>query len=137
MVRAYEAARIATSEFFKVHSPKNPALSIYARAVDYWEEFLHYAQYVIRLLSLMSDMGGKSYEPGDGTLFERLNELCNAARHSQNKIPEEYEIADAAFIVWMENDGLHSAKHHITWVEAAEIVDEVAKLAGYDGAAPR
>ncbi len=58
-------------------------------------------------------LGAKLFDSGDGSVFERLNQLYNKGRHFKpSELPK-----DDLHALWLTNDGLRSRDHTVTFEE--------------------
>jgi hypothetical protein len=126
-VRSYELARIATSQFLAAHTRQELALSLYAQAADLWDSFVAQADQALKLLSHVPDQRIRLFEAGDRSLIERLHKLHDNAKHAEARV-HPGSSAQAAFTVWLTTIGLKSRSHHLTWIEAAALVDFFARV---------
>jgi hypothetical protein len=125
--RDYEAARQATLSYLA--NPNPDTVSEYIIAIGHWESFLSQAYQAWCLLV----RGQKIlFEPGDGSIMQRLNLLYNRSKHAESAITSQQLPADGTLPVWLQNDGLHSVETILTFSEIAEILEDLARFA--DGA---
>ncbi len=125
--RDYEAARQATLSYLT--NPNPDAASEYIIAIGHWESFLSQAYQAWCLLV----RGQKIlFEPGDGSIMQRLNLLYNRAKHAESAITSQQLPPDGTLPVWLQNDGLHSVEAILTCSEMAEMLEDLARFA--DGA---
>lgn len=121
-VNFYEQARLLTQEFLAKTTPQAPALTVYARAVDNWEVFLANAEQAMQLLS--DSAGGlQRFVPGDGSDLERLNLLYNYSKHFAKRTKDGNSAAEAAFPIWISNEGLQCPESSLGWAEAVGMLD--------------
>src|SRR5262249_42790688 len=118
--RLYELARAGTLRFLADHKPTNPALTLYARAVDDWERFLANSEQALQILTAAS--GIKRFAQKDGSALERLNKIHNSSKHIDRVSRADNSPAQIAFPIWMTTKGLKSRDSVITWIEAAEML---------------
>ncbi|MPZ83174.1 MAG: hypothetical protein GEV28_23385 [Actinophytocola sp.] len=108
--------------------------SHYARALLHWEGFLTQAaqaQHVLlrTIRHLSGDETHKVYQPGDGSVEQRLNAVHNALKHAEKRINNNQILPDSVSPVWMTNEGLQSTDANLTWPETGEVLDELARWA--------
>lgn len=108
--------------------------SHYARALLHWEGFLTQAaqghNVLIRTIRhLASDEAFKAYQPGDGSIEQRLHAVYNALKHAEKRINNNQILPDSVSPVWMTNEGLRSTDANLTWHETRELLDEMARWA--------
>ena len=119
--REYEAARQATLAYLA--NPNPDAVSQYIVAIGHWEVFLSQAYQAWCLLA----KGQKIlFEPGDGSVTQRLNLLYNRAKHAEKAITSQQLPPDGTLPVWLKNDGLHCVESILTFEEIAEVLKDLA-----------
>ena len=126
-VNFYEQARSLTQEFIEKTTPQVPAVTLYVRALDNWEVFLANAEQAMHLLA--DTAGGlERFVPGDGSDLERLHVLHDHSKHFTKRMKRGNSAAEAAFPVWMTDEGLQCHQASLSWSEAAEFLDLFAKV---------
>lgn len=70
-------------------------------------------------------LGTKLFTQGDGSRYERLNQLYNKGKHAD----PELLPADHLHAVWLRNDGLHADGVHLTFDELRDLIREVGRIA--------
>jgi hypothetical protein len=119
--REYEAARRTTLAYLA--SPNPDGVSQYIVAIGHWEVFLSHAYQAWCLLA----RGQKVlFEPGDGSVTQRLNLLYNRAKHAEKAITSQQLPPDGTLPVWLRNDGLHCVESGLTFEEIADILKDLA-----------
>jgi hypothetical protein len=95
--------------------------------VGHWEVVLSSAYQAWRLITL----GQRTFEPDDGSIYQRLNLLYNRSKHVESAImsdpPQLPE--DGTLAVWLKNDGLHCSDGYLTFEEVAEFLESLARVA--------
>lgn len=122
---AHSLARSATIAFVESGS-QSP--NRYADAILQWEIFLGQAWHGFALLRKAFNLP-KIFEPGDGSVFERLNHFYNAMKHVESRIENGQMLPEATVPVWLSDDGLVSTDAKFSYSETAEVLREVAKWA--------
>jgi len=128
-VRFYEQGRLATLEFLEHHSARQPAVSRYAAATDYWDAFLAQGwQAVTSWFHIINQRNTmfKLFKEADGSLFERLHGLYTDEKHAESRFQKTMLDPAASFSMWMTTAGLVTKGNHLDWIEAAELVDYLA-----------
>lgn len=124
-------ARSATNEFLRSNR-QSP--SRYAEALLHWEFFLgqSWQAYVLlqKLVQLLGDDDKyQIFEPGDGSLEQRLNLLYNAMKHVEKRIATGQLPEDTVSPVWLTNQGVACTEGGVTFEETGEILRDLAKWA--------
>jgi hypothetical protein len=120
----YALAREATLGF--INGPDRSPLR-YLDAIGHWEAFLAYSWQAHGFIG-----GGEKiwFKEGDGSVFQRLNELHNRAKHADEDIAKGKFFEDSPLCVWLTNDGLRSIETSLSFDEIAGILDDLAEWAG-------
>lgn len=126
-VRFYEQGRLATLEFLRHHSAKQPAVSLYAAAADFWDAFLAQGWQAVTSWSHIIQQSGMMFRPGVGSLFQRLHGLYTDEKHAESRFQRSMDDPAASFSLWMTSAGLVTRDNHLNWAEAAEVVDYLAR----------
>jgi len=122
--REYGSARLATLKHLA--NPNPDAVSDYIMAIGHWEVFLSQAYQAECLLV----RGEKVlFDPGDGSVAQRLNLLYNRAKHAEKAITSQQIPPDGTLPVWLKNDGLHCVESSLAFGEMAEILGDLARWA--------
>jgi hypothetical protein len=129
--RYYHEAKKFTEEYLSgndIHRPKSRA---YYQAVDCWEAFFLQSQIFIDAYNRIVDYtktGSKAFQKNDGSKEQRLYDIANCIKHGSS--PQEAEQwSDSWTPLWLANDGFKSFKYSLTFKEACEILDEIARWA--------
>jgi len=120
--RLHAQARALTLEFLAKNSNEQPALMLYTRAIDCWDAFLAQGWQATVFWSFIIERPREIFT-GSESSFARLNGLHNDGKHAESRIEAGELSADSTFTMWMTPAGLVSAKHSLTWLETAELVD--------------
>lgn len=120
--REYEAARQSTLKYLA----NRDAVSEYLVAIEHWEVFLSQAYQAWCLLARGQRV---LFEPGDGSIAQRLNLLYNRAKHAEKAITSQQLPPDGTLPVWLKNDGLLCVESSLTFEEIAEILTDLAHWA--------
>ena len=123
--REHINARAATLGFLeRKNSP-----SLYALALLHWEVFLGQSWHAYRLLVHAVSPGEKVFERSSGSVEERLNQLYNQMKHVESRIMNGQMPNGATVPVWLTNEGIRSVDAHLTYIETAEALKDLAKWA--------
>lgn len=117
----YAAARRLTLAFLE----HTDSYLTYLDAIDHWESFLAYSWQALACLAY----GQKLYEPGDGSVPQRLNLLYNRSKHADKAIAAGQLVEQTPLCVWLTNDGLACTDATLTFPEMADILADMAKWA--------
>jgi hypothetical protein len=118
----YSSARTATLGYLADHDQNLQ----YLEAIGHWEAFLSYSWQAYSSL----DRGKHQlFKKGDGSVLERLLSLHNRAKHADEAIERGDFVEDSPLCVWLTNDGLRSIQTSLTFVEMAEILEDLASWA--------
>jgi hypothetical protein len=123
--RQHDLARKATSEFL-AGSRQSP--SQYMMAIFHWEVFLSQAWHAYNVLRYFCSMD-KLFEPGQGSVKERLHRLYTQSKHTESLIKDGNFPKEATIAVWPTNDGLSSNDTQLSYQETADILKELSKWA--------
>jgi hypothetical protein len=70
-------------------------------------------------------LGTKLYDSGDGSVFERLNQLYNKGRHFDPSQLPNHDL----HALWLTNDGLRSRDHTVTFDEMRDTLRILCNIA--------
>lgn len=70
-------------------------------------------------------MNTQLFEKGDGSPFQRLNEIYNLSRHQ----PPTELPPDHLHPLWLRNDGLYCKSAHLEYSELRELICSLARIA--------
>ncbi|MGY2873447.1 hexokinase [Marmoricola sp. URHA0025 HA25] len=120
---SYALAREATNDYLSA----SPRPMLYLRSIGHWEDFLAHAWQAYNFIGRgKKDMFVKA----DGSVIQRLYDLNARARHAAEAIERAgTDEAAPTITVWLENDGLHSGSHVLTFVECSAALIALAHLA--------
>lgn len=119
---AYASARELTLLF--VADPERNLR--YIDAIGQWEAFLGHAWQAYAFLGRGKPIW---FKPGDGSVIQRLHALHTRAKHAEAAIERGDFKEDAPLCVWLSNEGLRSTDTELSFVEAAEVLDDLARWA--------
>jgi hypothetical protein len=125
--RAYHEARSDTLEYVSGYQPGRPRAAQYYKAITNWEIFLLQAQMATGLYNQFSS--SRAFEQDDGSPEQRLYALANAVKHFCDRIASQRFTSDAILPLWIGAEGLHSFDHSASYVEAAQVLRDLAALA--------
>jgi hypothetical protein len=123
--REHINARAATLKFLE----RRNSPSLYTRALFHWEVFLGQSWHAYELLVQVVSPGVRPFEQGSGSVEERLNHLYNQMKHVEGRIENGQMPIGATVPVWLTNEGLTSIDARLTFVESAEVLEDLAKWA--------
>lgn len=118
---AHELARSATLEFL---TGSRQSVSCYMRAILHWESFL--AQSWMGYQLIRTPSGKKVFEPGDGSVLQRLHCLYNRSKHSENAIQAGQLAPGGTITVWMEDHGLQGHEVALSWQESGDVLEDLS-----------
>jgi hypothetical protein len=119
--REFALAREQTASYLR----SVDAVTTYFVAIGHWEVFLAYSYQAFELLA-GSDKRAL-FEPGDGSVLQRLCLLYNRSKHVKKAISNGQLAAGSILAVWLTNEGLHAVDGHLTFDEMAEILEDLAR----------
>ena len=123
--REYESARRALCDYL---SGERRRVSVYFKALFHLETCIAQMWQVYdQTMSFGKRVTGekkKFYEPGDGSVYERLNKLYNDSRYAGDNIPE-----DSTLPVWLTNTGIEAKETSISFAELADLLSEIGDWA--------
>lgn len=120
----YANARNKTVDFLADRT----RIRAYVAAVGHWEDFLAHVWQANEFLTkwLVPDDKRPLFEPGDGSVNQRLHALHTRAKHAAEAILRGEFVGETPLCVWMTNEGLRSTD---AWLSYEEAVDELVALA--------
>jgi hypothetical protein len=127
---AYEEYAIAasrTGEYLAVRNDAHPAVRTYLSALRHWESCLAAAWQALSTFHHWT--GQRSHEPDDRTAEQRVNALHNASKHAEGMIRRGQMPKSGPLAMWLTNDGLRSKDQRLSWLELAEVLDELGSFA--------
>jgi hypothetical protein len=125
---AYHDARKQTLEYLDGNEPHNPRVGRYFDAVSSWENFALQVSMAIDLFRWLNQ-GQGAFEKNDGSKEQRLYEIANLVKHTASAVNSGQCAESDTVPLWLSNQGLHSFGLSVTYVEASEILNDVAVLA--------
>ncbi len=120
--RAYADAREATLQ----HLANPDGFLAYIEAIGHWESFLGYCW---QAYCFVGQGKTRWFEKNDGSVHQRLYALHHRAKHADLAIEHGHYIEDSPLCVWLTNDGLKSTETTLSFVECAEILEDLARAA--------
>ncbi len=114
----YEEARSRTSSFLEARTPESPGLGRYFAALSSWESFVLQCQIAINLYNKLKGCE-RAFTEGDGSPESRLYGMANTIKHKSAELVP----------VWLTNSGLRSAETSLRFLEAAQILGEICRIA--------
>lgn len=120
----HDAARSDTLAFLA----SDPSVyGLYFSALHHWEQCLSAAWHSIETLRLVLDLDTKTvFTRGDGSVEQRLHTLYTGGKHHETKISEGDAPPLGTVPVWLYNEGLRSKDAELTFIELANILDDLA-----------
>lgn len=129
--RYYHDARKQTLEYLSGNNPHHPKTRQYFKAVDTWEAFFLQAQIFMdayNRIGKFTKTNLKAFQPKDGSQEQRLYDIANCIKHGSD--PDNYERWKENWApLWLVNEGFKSIDYSLTFKEAGEILEEMAKYA--------
>jgi hypothetical protein len=123
--REYDSARCALYDYL---SGERERVSVYFKALFHFETCIAqiWQAYDQTMSFWKRETGEKNkiFEPGDGSVYERLNKLYNDSRHAVDNIPE-----DSTVPVWLTNTGIEAKENSISFAELADLLREIGDCA--------
>lgn len=98
----------------------------YVDAIGQWEAFLGHSWQAYAFLGRGKPIW---FKPGDGSVIQRMHALHTRAKHAEAAIERGDFMEDAPLCVWLTNEGLRSTDAELSFVEAAEVLDDLARWA--------
>lgn len=127
LFRAYCDARDHTLKYLAHNEPLNPSVSTYYLSVAKWENaLLHWAGC---FHTISKNSPEKIYQRGEGTLEERMGILWGRTKHHVDQMHQTPLSDNLTIPVWLSNEGLHTTKAMVTFVEFASTVENMVHLA--------
>jgi len=120
----YQLARESTLTFL---NSGGQSATRYAEALFHWETFLGQSWHAYALL--LKAFSGTAFKQGDGSVEERLNKLYNEMKHVESRIENAQMLPGATVPVWLENKCIQSIDASMTYLEAAEVLKQLAAWA--------
>lgn len=123
----YELARTKTGEFLA----DRQRIRAYTAAVGHWEDFLAHVWQANEFLTkaLLPEVKRPLFQPGDGSVNQRLHSLHTRAKHAAEAILRGEVIGETPLCVWLTNEGLKSTDSWMTYEEAAAELHALATWA--------
>jgi hypothetical protein len=123
----YELARIKTEQYLA----DRERIRAYIAAVGHWEDFLGHVWQANEFLTkaLSPEAKRPMFQPGDGSVNQRLHALHTRAKHAAEAIMRGEFLGETPLCVWLTNDGLKSTDSWLTYREAAEELQSLAAWA--------
>jgi hypothetical protein len=121
---AYREARSSLIEHLS--TPRN-VVSHYFRALTQIEICISQCYQAYELLA--TALGGNVYEPGKGSLEEKLQVVYVDSKHMDRMIHGEKLPVVATSGVWLTNDGIESSRGRIAFSELIELLADLHRLA--------
>lgn len=125
---AYHDARSRTLKYLDGNEPLNPRVGQYFDSVSSWENFALQTSMGIDLFCWMNQ-GHGAFSKNDGSKEQRLYEIANLVKHTASAVRSGQCMESDTVPLWLDNQGLCSFICSVTYAEAGEILNDVAKLA--------
>ena len=120
-------ARYATLAFLE---SEEQSFGKYFTAIHHWEQFLAAAWNAIDTLRRAAIVG-PLYEPGDGSIAERLHGLYDRTKYTESRIETGQMPPQGSLAVWLCNSGLRSIEHELTFAETGAILAKIRDWAHF------
>jgi len=124
----YHKARELTMEYLDGNDTSNPRISRYYIAVSEWENFALQVSMAIDLFKWLNQ-GQGAFEKNDNSKEQRLYSIANNIKHTSSCVNSGQIIENDTIPLWLNNQGIVSYDFSITYIEASEILNDIAKLA--------
>jgi hypothetical protein len=121
----HSLARHATLAFL---DSEGQSFGEYFTAIHYWEQFLAAAWHALDTLQRAAIVG-RLFEPGDGSIAERLHGLYTQTKHMQSHIDRGQMPRQGLLAVWLCNSGLRSIDRELAFAETGEILARIGDWA--------
>lgn len=121
----HNMARYATLGFLESEAR---SLGRYFTAVHHWEQFLAAAWNALDTLRRAAVVR-ELYEPGDGSIAERLHGLYNQTKYTESRIETGQMPPQGSLAVWLCNSGLRSIDRELTFAETGELLAKIREWA--------
>jgi hypothetical protein len=118
-------ARDATLAFLE---SEEQSFGKYFTAIHHWEQFLAAAWHALDTLQRAAVVG-RLFEPGDGSIAERLHDLYNQTKHTEARIESGQMPRQGSLAVWLSNSGLRSIDRELTFAETGGILAKLGDWA--------
>ncbi len=125
---AYHDARSRTLDYLDGNEPQNPRVGRYFDAVSSWENFALQIAMAVDLFCWLNQ-GQDAFVKNDGSKEQRLYDIANLIKHTASAVRSGQCAESHTVPLWLSNRGLHSFGLALTYVEASEILNDVAVLA--------
>jgi hypothetical protein len=128
-VGAYADARTLTLKYLDGNDPNNPRIRAYYAATARWEHFTIESSIVLDIFRYING-GQGAFAKGDRSHEDRLYHLANKVKHIGDDIRNKglYRVTDSV-AVWLSDTGLNGVDAQVTFTEAAQFLEDVAKVA--------
>ena len=126
---AYTDARDLTLKYLDGNDPDNPRIRAYYAATARWERFTIESSIMLDIFRYING-GQGAFVKGDRSLEDRLSHLANKVKHIGDDIRNKglYRITDSVAL-WLSDAGLNCVDAQITYTEASQFLDDIAKVA--------
>lgn len=125
---AYHKARTATSRYLDGNEPYYPNVGEYYSAVALWETFVLQTQIAVDLIKWLQK-GKGVFSKNDGSKEQRLYTISNQVKHLDSHVRSPNFSPTDTVPLWLSNTGIHSFGVQVSYIEASEVLIDLAGLA--------
>ena len=126
--RAYHDARMLTYEYLDGNDPHNPRVGRYYDVVSRWEDYALQISMAIELFKWLNQ-GEGAFVKNDGSKEQRLYEIANLVKHTAKAVNSGQCQDTDVLPLWLCNEGLCSFGVNLSFIEASDVLTDVATLA--------
>jgi hypothetical protein len=115
-------------EYIQTNNIYNPKSKLYYNIINNWETVLLNIQMFTDSYNKINTFLKlkKAFTPDDGSTEQRAYDIANAIKHCGMNI-DDISIKYNWIPLWIDNDGLVSHNHKLTYNEVRELVIDIAK----------
>ena len=109
---------------------REPSMLSYSRSLYGFEQCIAMTYQARFLIREIDPSRTRPFEPGDGSEYQRMNEIYNAGKHADGKIATSGAVPEHGTLpVWLLNDGIACSNAILSYDELAAEVDDVCEIA--------
>jgi hypothetical protein len=117
----HNMARYATLAFLE---SEERSFGRYFTAIHHWEQFLTSSWHALDTLR-RAGVVGRLYEPGDGSIAERLHGLYEQMKDTEARMEAGEMPPQGSLAVWLCDSGLRSTDCELTFAETGELLARI------------
>ena len=125
---SYHDARKATLDYLQDNDPHHANIRPYYEAVALWENYVLQVSMATDLYNHISD-ADNAFEKNDGSKEQRIYSIANHVKHVGKCVNSGQCTEEDTLPLWLTNQGLRSFGVAVSYVEASEVLTDIAKLA--------